>query len=545
MKQDHERLIGEVMEFLWMENPVEATLAGVHRYDDRLERLDLVSRRTKLRRKKDYADKLRSLERVAAALPELALLRRALESGVALDERLHSLDRDAAAYPRLALYGVYQLVARSTAPYHYRALRAIDRLREIPRVLDEGRLSLSYGERIPRLWTQNGLELALAARQYLAQIIDLLVAEVPELESVVRKYSDAALEAFDSYAAFLREEVLPRADGSFSAGAELFEYLLLHEHCLDLDADGLRELASQESERATAELEALGGTGDSPGWRERVARLESPGPTGDLLAHWKQVILEIRRGLRRSALVTLPPAQGLVLIRTPRFERAAIPVADYIPSPPFEEGSKAFFCITPLPDGAGEEERMLLLGQHSLPRARFTVLRELFPGRHTLLARRNGHGARLSYLSRGSVLEEGWCAYVSLLAVEQGLIDDPELHLLALHSRLVEARRVIADLDLHAAGRDEHRVTAELAQGTGIPELQARLAVRRLSAAPACSVGALVGRLRITELREKCRLVAGKEFSLKRFHDSLLRLSALPLDQLERRLLRSMQQRRK
>ena len=148
MKKQACELVEEILEFLWRENPVEATLAGVHRYDDRLEKLDLVSRKSKLKKKKEYIDQIIALQAGGISSPELELLKAALEVGVRLEEEAGTLDRDAATYPRLALYGVYQLVARSSAPYHYRALRAVDRMREIPRVLAEGKLNISYGENI-------------------------------------------------------------------------------------------------------------------------------------------------------------------------------------------------------------------------------------------------------------------------------------------------------------------------------------------------------------------------------------------------------------
>ena len=42
MKADSDPLVIEIMEFLWRENPVEATMVGIHRYDDCLEKLDQV-----------------------------------------------------------------------------------------------------------------------------------------------------------------------------------------------------------------------------------------------------------------------------------------------------------------------------------------------------------------------------------------------------------------------------------------------------------------------------------------------------------------------
>ena len=132
MNVNQQDLAKEIREFLWRENPVEATMAGLKRYDDRLENLDLISRRNKVRQKKLYLTKIVDLEKSEKIIDELDMIKDQLEVGVVLEEKLRSLDRDAAAYPRLAIYGIYQLMAsqRNEDPRE-KALRVIGRLRDI------------------------------------------------------------------------------------------------------------------------------------------------------------------------------------------------------------------------------------------------------------------------------------------------------------------------------------------------------------------------------------------------------------------------------
>ncbi|OGF99815.1 MAG: hypothetical protein A3F83_00550 [Candidatus Glassbacteria bacterium RIFCSPLOWO2_12_FULL_58_11] len=540
MEKENHGLVDEILEFLWMENPVEATLAGIHRYDDRLEKLDLVSRRNKLQRKREYAEMIAALQKKGGSTVELNLLRSALEVGVTMEERSRSLDRDAGTYPRLALYGIYQLVARSSAPYHYRALRAVDRLREIPRILAEGKLNLSYGENIPSILTLGGVELAATGRDYLSQLVGLLVGEVPELENVIKKYADHALKAFEDYLEFLVEEIQPRSNGASGVGGELFEYLLSREHNLDLDTAELRRIALEELEKAEAELESRGKRAAGSGsWRDKLDLEESAIPVGDLLAHWQGVVDEVRQAVRKADLLSLPSGGKLELVETPPFERLTIPLAGYIEAPLFEENSRAFFCITPPRAVAPGSENGTGLARHSRFKALVTVLRDLYPGRHTLLQRRRRAGIRLAYLAQGNVLEEGWCNYVLSMAAEHDLFEEPRLSLFALRDRLLAAWRVRIDLDLHTEGFKESEAVSRLAAGAGIDEQQAWNQVQRLAAAPTSSVGALIGRLKIESWRESCCVRAKKPLSLKKFHDSLLHLSGLPLETVEKRLLKA------
>ena len=373
----------------------------------------------------------------------------------------------------------------------------------------------------------------------------MLTEEVPELESVIRKYTDRALAAFDDYLEFLLDELRPRSNGAFSVGEELFEYLARHEHHLDLEPGRLRGLALEEFQQTAEELKDLASRMKGAGsWRQKLSTLDRDKPKGNLVEHWKRIISEVRRSVRRANLVTLPAGGELVLIQTPPFERFVIPAAGYIQAPPFEQDRKAFFCITPPVEDTEKGDKEAIINLHSRPKALLTVIRELYPGRHTLLTRRNKEGTILAYLARGNILEEGWCSYVLGLVVKQGLLDDQGLALAALHHRLLTACRVLIDYDLHNKGLKESRAVLRLASQAGIPERHAWLEVRRLALNPTSSLGALFGRMKIETMRQCYGKAAGAEFSEKKFHDALLRASTLPLPRVEGRLLQGLKKRR-
>ncbi len=530
-----DQLIDEILEFLWRENPVEATIAGVHRYDDMLEKLDQVSRRKKLDRKREYLDRLDALKLRGNLAAEADHLAAALRVGSYMEENFPSLDRDATIYPRLALYGVYQLVARSNAPYHFRALRAIDRLREIPRVLAEGRLNLCYGENPPHILTIRAVELSARGREYLTRITGILSREVPELANVIDKYSNQAIRAFEEYVEFLIDEVQPRSDGVCALGEELFEYLLASHYQLGIGTEELRETAKLEIEQAEQALEetAAGLTG-SKDWRSALNEDSRLPEVDNLLAWWRGIIDEVASRVRSAGLVSLPAGDSLDVVYTPEFETSILPVAGYIEPPHFENGASALFCVT-RPDN---DDLARLLPAHSRVNALATVIRQLYPGRHTFLRQRKRHcPERLAYLARGGVIESGWESYVLAAVAGSGAFDDePLLKLHAGQDRLLSACRVLVDLDLHTGRMTEEHAVNELAQRAGIGEKQAWQVVSALAAAPASSVGALTGRLMIERWRGSFSDGLGEKFSLKKFHDRLIRVSGLMPEMAEKRL---------
>ncbi|MFH1069472.1 MAG: DUF885 family protein, partial [Candidatus Glassbacteria bacterium] len=233
--------------------------------------------------------------------------------------------------------------------------------------------------------------------------------------------------------------------------------------------------------------------------------------------------------------VTLPAEDDLTVCETPPFERMVIQTAGYIEAPWFEEGGKAYFCVTG-PDSSASDKDIAGKSFSHL-QAVLTVLRELYPGRHTLLLhRRKNFDNRLSYLARGNVVEQGWPGYMLNLAAERGLFDEPALRLHVWHHRLVSAWRILVDLDLHTGQLDETGAVNRLAAGTAVAEKTAWSQVSAMAATPGASVAALAGRITIDSWRSRYRKKAGRAYSDKKFHDRLLRLSVLPPAQIGKRL---------
>ena len=538
MSKKSDSLVEEIQDFIWRENPVEATMVGVHRYDDRLEKLDVVSRKNKLKRKEKYLEQIKKIEKSGELSDELAIIRDALEVGIRMEEELQSLDRDAGTYPRLAIYGVYQLIARSSEPFHYRALRAIDRMREIPRLLSEGKLNLTYGVNIPHLWTQAAIEMTIAGRDCLARLTALLIEKVPELGKGLQKYTGDVLEAFDEYLEFLVNEVEPRSNGNFSVGRELFNFLLNREHKLKVDDKALGKMARREAEKAAAGLERMASGMEGPDdWRLQLDRIKAGKPDTDLLDFWNEIIGQVRHAVEQADLVSLPECRELKIISTPVFEQATIPQAGYIPAPPLEAEGQAFFCVTPPSVEDEDDQAQESNGSYSRHQALLKVIHELYPGRHTLLSVRNEKCPGAALLTRHNVLEDGWCSYVCELLPEKKLLNDPDLQLLTLHEGLIDAHRVLADIGLHCGQSDQDQAVNELVRGSGISMQAARFEVRKLACSPTASVGALLGRLEIKKLFREYKKKKGKKSSLKEFHDSLLKMSWYPLTTVRSRLL--------
>lgn len=120
---------------------------------------------------------------------------------------------------------------------------------------------------------------------------------------------------------------------------------------------------------------------------------------------------------------------------------------------------------------------------------------------------------------------EGWGLYAEALAIESGWYeDDLPSKLGALQFQLWRAQRLVVDTGLHTKGW-----TRQQAIDYGISASE----VERYVAMPGQACAYMIGQLKILELRDKTRRELGDKFSLKEFHNVVLRTSTVPLEVLE------------
>jgi uncharacterized protein (DUF885 family) len=156
---------------------------------------------------------------------------------------------------------------------------------------------------------------------------------------------------------------------------------------------------------------------------------------------------------------------------------------------------------------------------------------EAVPGHHFQIALQQGDKDLLRFRSDSIIEEgtgaftEGWGLYAETLALENGWYDnDLPSQLGALKGQLLRARRLVVDTGLHTKGW-----TRQQAIDYGITVSE----VERYVAWPGQACAYMVGQLKILEEHEKARRELGEKFSLKEFHNVVLRTGAVPLEVLE------------
>jgi uncharacterized protein (DUF885 family) len=285
----------------------------------------------------------------------------------------------------------------------------------------------------------------------------------------------------------------------------------------EIHSIGLREVARIESEMDRV-LRTLGSHDGPVKDRMQALRLSlqppaEPDPRPALIARFGDYVRDAQR--RSQALFNLQPQAPVEVQRVP----------------PLTEKTAAAHYVTPAPDGSrpGVFWAPLPGPIFNIPGMRSLAVHEAVPGHHFQLALQQEQQSLPLWRQRrvfggGSAHAEGWALYAERLAIDNGwYADDPTSLLGALDAQLFRARRLVVDTGLHAK-----RWTREHAIHYGIGAQE----VERYVSNPGQACAYMIGMLRILALREEAQTKMGARFTLKGYHDVVLKTGSVPLDVL-------------
>lgn len=523
-----EPLLDEFFAFWWRTHPTEATVAGLHEYDGELERYDAASLDEKTRHLRQYLDVFR---RYAPSSPVEMLDVELVRSRIAWElhelEEVRLQERSPLHYVEGPLNALYLAAVREYAPAAERARRAAERLRALPRLLDESRENLHAAAPV---LVEAAAQVARSGLGLIEQVLPLHLGRA--LEDDAREFAAwenarlGAESALAAYAQWLEEELAPRATGDFALGRAAFETRLRYAHGLADTAASLAEYGEalkRETERELDDIAAKldGGRGR---WRDVYDRLRADHPPADgLLDAYADAVSRAREFVLERGLATPPQDETLDVIATPAYLRPLIPYAAYQAPAPHETEQRGLFFVT-VPAAEAED----ILREHSVYGITITALHEAYPGHHLQLSRANRADSEPRRVFWTPVFAEGWALYCEELMWEQGFYTDPRERLFQLRDLLWRACRVIVDVGLHAGGWTPEQAVDYLVREAALERQSAEIEVRRYCAEATYPMSYAVGKREILRLRELYRARAGTAFDLGGFHDRLLEWGTIP-----------------
>lgn len=511
------------------DSPVLASQLGVDGYDDRLDDLSESAIDTRSRRVQHWLGEFESLsdsdhdseqERVDKELILSVLRGRAI-----LDDWV-MWRRQPEIYLNPGLSGVFTLFLNRLKPEADLARAAIERLRGVPRLLEDGRRNIKP-ELAPAIYVDRAIRQARAGARYAREFVADEVSE-PDLKAYVADWGALAADAMENYADFL-QELLPKAHGQWAIGEDRYSRLLHEKELLSYDARSLRERGQQEYDRLATELtrcaHTISGTDDWAAVLQQLNRDHPPTPEAmrQTYAEWTE---RARQFLREHELVDFPAGEQCAVEPSPLYQRPILAVASYSQPPPFSPSVKGHFFVPFPPDGASDQEIQQRLENNSFASIPTTAVHEAYPGHHWHLVTAKSNPSRIRRTFRTPYLTEGWGLYAEQMMREQGFFTDPRQEMAQFEAMLFRAARIVVDTGLHIGDLSFDEAVEFMHTRANLPQPTARAEVARYCAWPTQASAYLTGCLEILRIRERFQ-ASGRP--LRDFHNALGRSGSLPI----------------
>ena len=484
---------------------------------------------------------------------EVAFYRRTIDELSAIDaselSRDRALDRDLAMHQaRLGLFwlteyrpwagssgaagyvgeAIFPLFTRDFAPLAERMESISARLEASPGHLVETR------ERVTepvRLWTEIDLQSTEMLPSFLDTILAAARSELGDDGLVTRLTAaiDGTKAALGDHAAWLRDDVLPRATADWKAGPERFEEMV---RLRELEADGDEilavgeELLAVEKEAREALLVDIG-PGASAEEVADIVKDDHASTFAESLNEYRSAMDASRAFVVEHGIATPPDEDHLNVIETPSFIRHLIPFAAYYEPAKFDPSPVGTYIVTP-------PSSPEMMREHNRSSINNTSVHEAYPGHHLQLSAAITNPSLVRLFSQAPEFAEGWAFYCERMMKEAGFDDTPKGWYIVHTDAIWRATRIILDVQLHRGLIGFEDAVERLIAETGFERPAALAEVKRYTSTPTYQLSYLFGRHMIEKLKSDVAAREGRDFDARRFHDTLLYGGTMPVSYARR-----------
>ncbi len=530
--------------------PMEATRAGDHRYDHRLDDISVKARAAWVERWRKTKEAL-SAEIDAKKLTRAGQIDREiflhdLDYRLWLAQTSKPFEEDPRSFNEYLSESVYYLFTQSTLPKLDNVRNAASRIDSIPRIVSAAKATLGNP---PKVFAETAVRQNKGAIDFYKSGLFDLSGEDPKT-SPLSAGARRAVAALEDYQVFLEKKLVPRAKGEWRLGKEKFAKKLELELNAGMDAATVLSDAETEFTRVRNEMYVVARqlwhktqpgkalpADDKEGRRETITRVlgvlnNDHSKAEDLVKDAKTYSEKIKAFITAKDILKLPDPDRCRVIEMPEFQRG-FSVAYLNAAPPLDPKASSYYAISPPPSHWDARRKESLLQEYNRHMLHLLTIHEAYPGHYVQLEYANRHPSLIRRVLSSGVFIEGWAVYTEQMMLDQGYGEgDLALRLNQLKFYLRAVANAILDHKMHCTEMtDEQAVafmTAEAFQSEG--EAVGKVVRAKLSS---CQLSTyFVGRMAIYKLRQKVQREQGDKFSLGRFHEAVMSQGSVPVKYL-------------
>ncbi len=538
----------------WLEimarlSPVAATQLGDHRYDAQLDDLSPAGRAAAIAANRALFRELEAMPAAALSRPnqiDAAILANRLRYDLWTAETLQSWAWDPLIYNELAGDSLYTLMARDFAPLPDRLASATARMEKLPAFLAQARRNLDPA-RVPLVHAQTVAKQNKGLSGLVAELITPRAAELSAAGRARLSAATAALNrAVSEHQTWIDGTLVPAAKGDFRLGAKLYDAKLAFVLESPLKRPEIRQRAEAAVVATRAEMYALarevltGKAGAPPAPQAPtpaqqqavikaaldIAAADHPA-RGEVVAAAETGLAQATAFVRGKDLITLPDAPARVILM-PEFQRG-VAVA-YCDSPgPLDRRLATFYAVSPIPDDWTATRTESFLREYNRRAIDDIATHEAMPGHYVQLAHANAFPSVLRAVLSSGPFVEGWAVYAESMMAQEGFQNhDPLYRLVVLKTKLRSITNAILDQAIHVDGMSREDAMKLMMETAFQEEGEASGKWIRASVSSAQLPFYFVGSEEHWAIRREAERRWGKDFTLKRYHDTVLSFGSPP-----------------
>ncbi|MGI9115486.1 MAG: DUF885 domain-containing protein [Chthoniobacterales bacterium] len=421
----------------------------------------------------------------------------------------------------------------------------ISRLHQIPRVLDQTTEVMRQGEKDGLMPPTLVLEKlpgqcdgVIAANPFMLPAgkfpADFSDADKKRLTDEMKKaINEDVLPAYRKFAEFLRTDYASKGRPEISVetlpdGKRRYAEAVKMMTTMEITPAEVHEIGLKEVERITSEMTKLAqaqGKKDLASFREAINNDSKWKPTSE-----QQIVDDFRKYIDQMQ-PKLPELFGLL----PKAPVTVEPIPDFAKA-------EATHYVAGTPDGKRPGRVVVAVAdptKRTLVDDEATAYHEGVPGHHMQISIAQTLPNLPKFRLHGfySAYAEGWALYSEELGKEIGFYKDPVSDYGRLSSELFRAVRLVVDTGIHDKNWSREKVI-DYMHANDLNDALAQTETDRYIAWPGQALAYKMGQLTIRKLRDEAKAQLGPKFDLKAFHDEILDGGAMPLDLLQERVKR-------
>ena len=419
------------------------------------------------------------------------------------------------------------------APKEKRFQHIIKRLEKMPALFEQAKANLADA---PEVWNR----VAREENEGTIGLVDTdLRGGVPEPQKAdYDSAAAAALKALKDFNTFLEKDLSSKKSdwhlGKENYGKK-FDYVLV----TGKTPEQLLAEAEADLKTTRQEMEKLAAPKTVKQALDDIAKQHATPET--YMTEAKKALEQATAFVREKSLLTLPPRSNLGVIDTPEFMRGIYAVGGFNPAPPLQPELGAFYWITPIPKNWPKDRIESKLREYNNFGLQHLTIHEAMPGHYVQLEYANDVQPKSRRLLRNvfgnGPYIEGWAVYMQNVMTDAGYLEsNPGMRLTWLKQLLRVLANTILDVRLQTMGMTDQQALDLMINDTYQEKEEATAKLQRAQLSSCQLPTYYAGWKGWLQVRGHYQQKQGNNFSLREFHERVMKESAVPLPTLDRLL---------